>query len=86
MGETSGIIDGGTTCLPKTCVVDCRFLHLFDDILMSNRLNTGRVYVVGELPIEHLQSICDTVQASKVLERNKKPAIIEALRARLNRP
>jgi hypothetical protein len=77
--ETSCIIDAGTTALPKTCVVDCRFLYAFDDIIMSNRLSTGRASVVGQLPNEYLESVYEGVKSSRVLETKKKAPVLGTL-------
>ena len=84
--EVSCLIKRGTTCLPKDCVIDCRFIEKFDDILMSNRLNTNNACVHGQLPPYLLQSIHDAVSTSRLLEKKKKRPILESLGRMLQRP
>lgn len=66
--ETTSLIPKGATCLPKECVIDCREIHTFDDILMTNRINTGRVTVEGKLPAEYLRQLATTIRGTRTLD------------------
>ena len=73
------LIPGKTTCLPKDCVVDCRTLYSFDDIMMSSYLASRRVEVKGKLPVEIMRSIRLATSTSKVLEERKKLLVLDSL-------
>jgi hypothetical protein len=80
---TSCFISRGSTCLPKDCVIDCRFLYSFDDIVMSNKLNNRNASVSGCLPSAIIRSIYRAVSNSKILEKKKKLPILESLESYL---
>lgn len=73
------MIVGGSTCLPKDCVVDCRTLYSFDDIMLSSYLNSRRIEVKGKLPGEALRSIRAAALTSRVLEKRKKQVVLDSL-------
>ena len=77
--EVSAILLEGSTCLPKECVIDFRILHEFDDILMSKRINTGRVCVIGELSNDCLAAVASRVRDCRILERKKKSLVCASL-------
>ena len=77
--EASPIIQAGSTCLPKKCVVDYRNLHRFDDIVMTNRLTTNRARVIGHLPDSILIMIKDGVKNSKLLPADSIRRVVVSL-------
>jgi hypothetical protein len=82
--EATPLIPKGCAGLPKPCRIDCRFLYEFDDIVLSNRLNTNRARVEGIMSGAYLQLVRDTVFNGKVLERQKKDMVIASLDAALD--
>jgi len=66
--EVTALIPKGSACLPKECVIDCRELHSFDDILMTNRLSANRVTIEGSLPVEYLRELATTIRGTRTLD------------------
>jgi len=73
------LIPKGSECFRKDCVVDCTELVVFDDILMSNYLNSGRVTVEGTLSGKGLKLISDVVDKSSVLDERERAMILASL-------
>jgi hypothetical protein len=77
--QVTPVIPMGTECFRKSCFVDCRELLSFDDILMSNYLNSGRVTVEGWLSPETLKSVAKTVKHSIILNDREKAIVKNTL-------
>ncbi len=73
------LIPNGSECFRKDCVVDCTELVVFDDILMSNYLNSGRVTVEGTLSGKGLKLVADVVNKSSVLDERERAMILASL-------
>ena|SRR2546426_758316 len=73
------LIPKGSECFRKDCVVDCTELVVFDDILMSNYLNSGRVTVEGMLSRKGLKLVADVVDKSSVLDERERAMILASL-------
>jgi hypothetical protein len=77
--QVTPLIPQGAECFRKACVVDCTELHAFDDILLSNYLNSRRVTVEGTLSEERLTWIAKTVRDSTVLSEREQSVVRRAL-------
>lgn len=82
--EVTPAIRARDECFPKDCVIDCRNLIPFDDVLLSSYLTSGRVKPVGALSLAGVAAILKTVQASRILALKDKRIVAEALRAILS--
>lgn len=79
--EITPVIPSGSECFRKDCVVDCKELHLFDDIVLSSYIGSGRVTVEGTVSEQTLQWITSTVSGSQLLSPREKKAILSNLSA-----
>ena len=75
--QITPVIPMGCECFRKACVVDCRELYSFDDILMSNYLNSGRVTVEGALSPERLKLVAKIAKNSIMLN-DREIAIVKS--------
>jgi hypothetical protein len=77
--QVTPIIPRGCECFRKSCVVDCTELVAFDDIQISNYLNSRRVTLEGMLSDERLRWIAQTVKKSVVLNARERRVVQDAL-------
>jgi hypothetical protein len=77
--QITPLIPRGSECFRKSCVVDCTELIAFDDIQISNYLNSRRVTVEGTLSGERLRWIAQAVKNSTVLNEREQGVVQEAL-------